>query len=62
MRRSHCRVTQAAAKLLVAHHLIPADDPEVTESDWRRAIAETWIGELAIARDGMKIDFGKAGA
>jgi ribonuclease BN (tRNA processing enzyme) len=54
--------TQAAAKLLVAHHLIPADDPEVTESDWRRAIAETWIGELAIARDGMKIDFGKAGA
>lgn len=50
--------TLAGTKLLVAHHLIPADDPQVAEADWRRAIGETWSGDLAIARDGVKIGFG----
>lgn len=48
----------AGAKLLVANHLIPADDPQVAEADWWRTIGETWSGDLLIARDGLKIDFG----
>lgn len=50
---------RAGAKLLVAHHLIPADDPQVTEADWRAAIGETWDGDLVIARDGIVVPFPK---
>jgi ribonuclease BN (tRNA processing enzyme) len=39
---------------LVLNHLIPADDPDFSEDDWRLALAETWTGKLTIGRDGLE--------
>lgn len=49
---------EAGAGHLVINHLVPADDPELSEQDWIDAIRETWDGPLTIARDGLAIDFG----
>lgn len=40
---------------LVLNHLIPADDPAITEADWRAAVAPVWPGRLTVARDGLEI-------
>lgn len=47
--------TAAGVKALALTHLIPADDPEYTESDWQQAAADHWQGALYIGRDGLKI-------
>ncbi|MCV9998446.1 MBL fold metallo-hydrolase [Pararhizobium sp. YC-54] len=47
--------SQAEVKHLVLHHLIPADDPEISEDDWRAAVRTNWGGELTIARDGTEL-------
>jgi ribonuclease BN (tRNA processing enzyme) len=47
----------AGVKRLALNHMIPADDPEFTEQDWRVAVAETWQGDLTIGRDGLEIRF-----
>lgn len=47
--------SQANVRCLVLNHLIPADDPDFTEADWRKALAETWDGELVIGKDGLSI-------
>ncbi|MAZ82149.1 MAG: MBL fold metallo-hydrolase [Hoeflea sp.] len=40
---------------LVLHHLVPADDPEITADDWSREVRKTWSGELTIGSDGLEI-------
>jgi ribonuclease BN (tRNA processing enzyme) len=41
---------------LALSHLIPSDDPDYTEDDWHRAMADHWDGPLIIGRDGLRID------
>ncbi len=43
---------------LVLNHLIPADDPQVTQADWIAAVRKTWAGPLTIARDGLEVALG----
>jgi ribonuclease BN (tRNA processing enzyme) len=40
---------------LVLHHLVPADDPEIGESDWKSELAATWDGALTIGHDGLSL-------
>jgi ribonuclease BN (tRNA processing enzyme) len=40
---------------LVLNHLVPADDPEFGEADWRAEVSKTWNGPLTIGRDGLVI-------
>jgi ribonuclease BN (tRNA processing enzyme) len=47
--------TQAGVKKLVLSHLVPADDPNVTEKVWTEAVRETWTGDLVVAHDLMEI-------
>ena len=47
--------TQAQVKTLVLSHLVPADDPSVTEQVWTDAVRETWKGDLIVGRDLMEI-------
>ncbi|MEQ8481510.1 MAG: MBL fold metallo-hydrolase [Hoeflea sp.] len=47
--------TSAGAGHLVLNHLVPADDPEIGESDWKAALAETWSGPLTIGHDGLSL-------
>jgi ribonuclease BN (tRNA processing enzyme) len=47
--------TQAHVKKLVLSHLVPADDPSVTEKVWTDAVRETWKGDLVVAHDLMEI-------
>lgn len=47
--------TMAGVKRLALNHMIPADDPEFTEAQWRAAVAETYAGELIVGRDGLDI-------
>lgn len=47
---------EAHVKHLVLHHLIPADDPEVSENDWSLAVRRQFrYGRLTIGRDGTEI-------
>jgi ribonuclease BN (tRNA processing enzyme) len=47
----------AAAEVghLVLHHLIPADDPEIADSNWEAAVRQYWLGPLTIGRDGLAV-------
>ncbi|WP_394689592.1 MBL fold metallo-hydrolase [Hoeflea sp.] len=47
--------TQAQAGHLVLNHLVPADDPQITEADWTRELSATWNGPLTIGRDGLSL-------
>ncbi len=47
--------TLAGVKQLALHHLVPADDPDITEQHWRTAVANTFTGPLHVGRDGMVI-------
>lgn len=47
---------------LALNHLIPADDPAISEADWRAAIAATWSGPLTVGRDGLEIRLDEASA
>ena len=49
---------QAEVKNLVLHHLVPADDPEITAADWEREVRKHWIGELTVGSDGLEIPLG----
>ncbi|OWZ91535.1 MBL fold metallo-hydrolase [Sinorhizobium sp. LM21] len=59
---SHSFAEQAAAIAaaagvgrLVLHHLIPADDPEISEAHWIAAARKNWAGALTIATDGLVV-------
>ncbi len=52
--------TDAGVGRLVLNHLIPADDTAITPAHWEKAVRETWVGPLTIARDGLLVEFGTA--
>ncbi|OCW58234.1 MBL fold metallo-hydrolase [Hoeflea olei] len=47
--------TDADVGHLVLHHLVPADDPEITEIQWAAEVRTTWDGHLTIGRDGLAL-------
>lgn len=47
--------TEAGVGRLVLNHLIPADDPQISAADWKRAVRETWSGPLTVAVDGLAV-------
>jgi len=50
------RVAAAAGvKTLVISHLVPADDPAVTDRMWIDAARAHFAGEIVVARDGMEL-------
>jgi ribonuclease BN (tRNA processing enzyme) len=50
------RVAAAAGvKTLVLSHLVPADDPAITEQMWIDAARPYFKGEIVVARDGMDL-------
>ncbi len=50
------RIAAAArVKRLVLNHLVPADDPLVTEGHWIEAVRKSWPGHLTIGRDGLVV-------
>jgi len=50
------RVAAAAGvKTLVLSHLVPADDPGVTEQMWIDAARGAFKGQILVARDGMEL-------
>lgn len=55
--------TAARVKCLALNHLVPADDPAITEETWREAIrsgenGQGYAGELVVGRDGLRIPVG----
>lgn len=54
--------SDAGVGRLVLNHLIPADDPEITDADWIAAARKSWAGALTIARDGLVVRLGTDGA
>jgi len=48
--------TAAGVKKLVLSHLVPADDPSVTEQTWIDAVRGTYDGPVVVGHDGMSID------
>lgn len=50
------RVAQAAGvKTLVLSHLVPADDPEVTDEMWMKAAQSNFGGQIIVGKDLMEI-------
>jgi ribonuclease BN (tRNA processing enzyme) len=47
--------TAAGVKTLVLSHLVPADDPLVTDETWIAAVRPHFGGEVVVARDGMAL-------
>ncbi|MCA3347572.1 MAG: MBL fold metallo-hydrolase [Roseomonas sp.] len=45
--------TEAGVGLLALHHLVPADDPLVTEQHWIEALRSQYHGPLVVGRDGL---------
>lgn len=51
------RVAQeAGVRTLVLSHLVPPDDPEVTESMWSDAARAHFRGRIVLGRDPLEID------
>lgn len=49
--------TQAGAKALALHHLIPSDDPDFGPDEWHASVAPHWNGLFYLGHDGMRIAF-----
>ena len=47
--------TYAGVGHLVLNHLVPADDPAITEAHWAEQIRTTWNGELSVGHDGLQL-------
>jgi ribonuclease BN (tRNA processing enzyme) len=62
LQRSHTRASDAAriaadagVRALALNHLIPSDDPDYSECDWRDTVQEHFGGEFHLGRDGLVI-------
>ena len=50
------RIAEAArVKTLILSHFVPADDPTITDADWRAAVGRTFDGPIIVGHDGMEI-------
>lgn len=47
--------TDAGVGALALNHLIPSDDPDYGEAEWRASIAEYWSGQFHLGHDGLRI-------
>jgi ribonuclease BN (tRNA processing enzyme) len=54
--------TEAGVGLLALHHLVPADDPLVTEQHWIEAVRSQYGGPLVVGRDGMVLPLSSVAA
>jgi ribonuclease BN (tRNA processing enzyme) len=45
----------AEAKTLVLNHLVPSDDPALTDADWIAAARTHYAGEIVVAKDLMEM-------
>ena len=59
---SHTRVedagriaAMAGVRALALNHLVPVDDPDISDEDWIMAARVTWDGPLFLGKDGMRI-------
>lgn len=53
------RIASAAmVGTLVLNHLVPADDPDFGEADWRGEVSKGWNGPVIVGRDGLSIPLG----
>src|SRR5574337_1922470 len=51
------RIAQAAGvKKLVLSHLVPGDDPSITDAMWTEGARKHYAGDIVVARDMMQID------
>ncbi|MEM9707294.1 MAG: MBL fold metallo-hydrolase [Pseudomonadota bacterium] len=48
--------TRAGVKRLALSHLVPSDDPNYGQENWRDAVEGHWDGPLFVGQDGMKIE------
>ncbi|MGQ7843791.1 MBL fold metallo-hydrolase [Granulosicoccus sp. 3-233] len=48
--------SNAGVRQLALSHLIPSDDPDYGEQDWKNAVADHWDGALHVGTDGLRID------
>lgn len=48
--------SRAGVARLALSHLVPADDPDFGEQDWRDAVNGHWDGPLFVGKDGMRIN------
>jgi ribonuclease BN (tRNA processing enzyme) len=53
---------QAGVKQLALSHLIPSDDPDYGEADWKVAVADIWDDTLIVGYDGIRITLPDASA
>lgn len=51
--------TESGVGLLALHHLVPADDPLVTEQNWIDALRSQYQGPLVVGRDGLVLPLAK---
>ena len=45
----------AGVKRLALPHLIPSDDPDYSEADWRAAVADITDVEIIVGHDGLRV-------
>jgi ribonuclease BN (tRNA processing enzyme) len=48
---------RAEAKTLVLNHLVPSDDPALTDDVWIAAARKHYAGNIVVARDLMEMPF-----
>ncbi|GGL63165.1 MBL fold metallo-hydrolase [Wenxinia marina] len=52
----------AGVQALALHHLVPCDDPDFTEADWRREATRHFAGPVHVGTDGMTLDLAEGGS
>jgi len=45
----------AGVKLLVLSHLVPPDDPDITEAMWLEAASRHFSGKVVVGRDLLEV-------
>lgn len=46
---------------LVLNHLVPSDDADFGEADWRKEVSKTWNGPMTVGHDGLAIPLRRNG-
>jgi ribonuclease BN (tRNA processing enzyme) len=46
---------EAGVKTLVLSHFVPAEEPPITDDQWRAAAAQTYAGRIVVGRDLMEL-------
>jgi ribonuclease BN (tRNA processing enzyme) len=46
---------EAGVKTLVLSHLVPGDDPSITDAMWVEGVRRNFAGEIVVGRDLMTI-------